>query len=68
MLVFIIVLVALIVITGLFSVFNEKSSQVTHVAQYENLIDMHERVWLSSPEAIAEMKETLAKIKLSYGM
>ena len=68
MLAFIIVVVSLIVITGLCSIFAEKDAQNVHVAEYEKLIEMHEKHLCASPEKITEMKKTLFKIKQQYNL
>ena len=68
MLVFIIVVVALIVITGLCGVFAEKDSQQVHIAEYEKLIHVKETVLKASPEEIKQMKIQLVKIKSQYNI
>ena len=68
MLVFIIVVVALIVITGLCGVFAEKDKQLGHIVEYEKLIYIKETVLDASPEEIEQMKIQLVKIKSLYNI
>lgn len=68
MLVFLVVAVALTVITGLGTIFAEKDSQQVHIAEYEKLIHVKETVLNASPEEIEQMKEQLVKIKSQYNL
>lgn len=68
MLVFIIVVVALIVITGLGAVFAEKDSNRVHYATCLEMIETKERLGWATKEELDKMKERALVLKQQYNI
>ena len=68
MLAFIIVVVALIVITGLGTVFAEKDSNRVHYATLVEMIETKERLGWATKEELDKMKERALVLKKQYNI
>ena len=68
MLVFIIVVVALIVITGLGTVFAEKDSNRVHYATWVEMIETKERLGWATKEELDKMKAHALVLKHQYNI
>ena len=68
MLVFIIVVVALIVITGLCAVFAEKDSNRVHYATWVEMIETKERLGWATKEELDKMKARALVLKKQYNI
>ena len=68
MLAFIIVVVALIVITGLCAVFAENDSNRVHYATWVEMIETKERLGWATKEELDKMKERALVLKKQYNI
>ena len=68
MLVFIIVVVALIVITGLCAVFAENDNNRVHYATWLEMIETKERLGWATKEELDKMKERALVLKKQYNI
>lgn len=68
MLVFILFVITLIILSGIFFVFAEKDNELVHVAEYEKLIHIKKNVLNAPDDEIKYMEKQLEKIKKQYYM